>query len=59
MVRKIIINNKNAYQCGECKFKYKNKRIATKCEEYCKKYKACNSDIIKHALNINSERRKK
>ena len=47
MVKKI----NNLYQCGECGLKYKNKKIAEKCENWCKKNKSCNLKITKYAVN--------
>jgi predicted ATP-dependent serine protease len=38
------------YICEECGFRYKDKRWAEKCEEFCKKYKGCNAEITKHAV---------
>jgi len=38
------------YQCPECGFYYKEKEWAEKCESWCKEYKSCNLEIIKHAL---------
>ncbi len=37
MVKEILKNNKKYYQCNECKFIYKDKKIAEKCEKWCKK----------------------
>ncbi|MBI2004328.1 hypothetical protein HYS72_02575 [Candidatus Pacearchaeota archaeon] len=39
-----------SYYCEECNFKYKEKKFAQKCEEWCKKYKSCNIEITKHAI---------
>ena len=36
MTRKLTKNNKTYYICTECNFAYKDKSIATKCEEWCK-----------------------
>jgi len=47
MVKKI----ENKYQCEECKFFYKDKEWAEKCEKWCKENHSCNLDIIKHAVN--------
>lgn len=38
------------YNCKECGFKYKKQELAKECEEYCKKHKACNSEIIRKAI---------
>ena len=32
--------------CKECGFKYKEEYLAKKCEDYCKKYNACNTELI-------------
>lgn len=50
MVKEKTINNKIDYQCEICKFYYKEKKWAGKCEDWCKKYKSCNLEISKHAL---------
>jgi len=39
------------YQCPECGLKYKDKKWAAKCEAWCKQYKSCNLEIIKHSIN--------
>ena len=41
---------KKIYKCKECNFKYKDKKLAQQCEEWCKKYKSCNIEITKHAI---------
>lgn len=42
------------YQCFECGLKYQEKEWAEKCESWCKKYKSCNLEIIKHSVkNLN------
>lgn len=41
---------KKLYQCKECKLYYKDKDLAKECYKYCKKYKACNINIIKDAV---------
>ena len=38
------------YQCKECKLYYKDKELAKKCEDFCKKYHACSLEITKHAV---------
>ncbi len=40
----------NLYQCRECKFYYKEKRLSKQCEDYCKKHKSCSLEITKHAV---------
>ncbi len=43
--------NEGLYQCPECGLYYKEKQWAEKCEVWCGKYKSCNIEIIKHAIN--------
>lgn len=52
MVKEEIKDNKKYFICEECDFAYKEKEWAEKCEEYCKKYKSCNIEITKHAVQI-------
>ncbi len=50
MVRETIRDKEKLYQCEECKFKYLEKKWAKKCEQWCKKHKSCNLEIVKHAI---------
>ncbi|MBI4452235.1 hypothetical protein HY637_02300 [Candidatus Woesearchaeota archaeon] len=52
MATKIIKDRKLYFRCDECSFLYENKNLAEKCEEYCKKYHACSTEITKHAIDI-------
>ena len=52
MVKQINKNNKKYYLCEECGFVYLDKKIAEKCEEYCKKYKSCSLEITNHAIKL-------
>lgn len=38
------------YMCPICGLKYKEKKWAKKCEEWCKKHNSCNLEITKHAI---------
>ena len=38
------------FNCEECELSYIGKKKA--CEEWCKKNKSCNIEIIKHSLKI-------
>ena len=38
------------YSCKICGLKYKEEKIAKDCENYCRKYKSCNLEIIKNAI---------
>ncbi len=41
---------KRLYQCKECKFYYKDKKLAERCYKYCKTHKACSLAITKYAI---------
>ncbi len=53
MVEEIKLKGEKIYECQECKMFYKNKKIAEKCEQWCRKNNSCNLLIIKHAIDIN------
>ncbi len=38
------------WTCKICKFKYRTKALAQKCQTWCEKYKSCNLEITKHAI---------
>jgi len=38
------------YQCEQCLMWFHDREIAQKCEDWCKKYKSCNLEIIKQAV---------
>ena len=46
----MVVLTNEYYVCEECKFKYKDKDIAQKCENWCKKHKNCNLEITKHVI---------
>ena len=52
MVKEVIKNNEKYYQCEICKFYYKEKKWAEKCEDFCKKYKSCSLEITKHSVKV-------
>jgi len=41
---------KELHPCPECGMHYLEKEIAKKCEDWCKKYKSCNVELIKLAV---------
>jgi hypothetical protein len=43
------------YYCGACELAYQDKKKACECEEWCKKHKNCNVEIIKHSLKMKGE----
>ena len=42
---------KALYKCSECGFEYREKEWAEKCKNWCSKYKSCNLEITKQAIN--------
>ena len=52
MVKQITKKDKTYYTCQECNFAYKEKIIAMECEDWCKKYHSCNTEITKHAVKM-------
>jgi len=52
MAKQITKNSKSYYICKECSFAYNDKKTALKCEAWCRKYKSCNTEITKYAVNI-------
>ena len=52
MVKTKIKNNNKYFICEECNFAYKDKAMAVKCEEWCKKYHSCNTEITKHTVKM-------
>lgn len=43
----------NCYHCEECEMVYEDGKKACECEDFCKKHKACNIDLIKYAIKEN------
>ncbi len=52
MVNEETRNGKVYYQCNICKFYYKEKKWAEKCEVWCDENPSCNIDVVKYAVNI-------
>jgi len=52
MVKVITKNGKTYYMCEACNMYYKSREIAQKCEDFCNKYKSCNTELTKHAVQI-------
>ena len=52
MVKKIKKSNKQYFECEECNFIYRDRKTAKECEDYCKKYHSCNTEITKHSIKI-------
>lgn len=52
MVIKTTKNRKKYFQCEECSFYYENKKLAEKCEKWCKEKHSCNIEITKYAIKL-------
>jgi len=52
MAKKFIAGRKEHFECRECKFLYKEKEWAEKCEKWCKEHHSCNMEITKHAVKL-------
>ncbi|MEK6847295.1 MAG: hypothetical protein AABY16_03955 [Nanoarchaeota archaeon] len=50
MVKEKIVNGQKCYFCEECYFVYYDIKKARECEEWCKKHKSCNLEIVKYAI---------
>ena len=46
----MVKESEKKFLCEECGMVYLEKDMAQKCEDWCKKYKSCNLEIIKHAV---------
>jgi len=52
MVKEVKVNGKVYYQCEACLMYYKTHDLAQRCEDFCKKFNACNMEIILHAVKL-------
>ena len=50
MVKETNFKGKIAFKCMKCGWMYEDKKWAEKCEDYCKKHKACNIKLAKYAI---------
>ncbi len=50
MVKPELYKGKNIFACEACGFGYKEKQLAQKCEDFCKKNNSCSLEITKHAI---------
>jgi hypothetical protein len=57
MVKEIKKERKEYFQCEECKFVYKDKEWAEKCENWCKEHHSCNIEFTKHAIRYCTSQR--
>ena len=46
----MVVLTNGYYVCEECKLKYKEKILARKCENWCRKHKSCNLKITQYAI---------
>jgi len=50
MVKQEKIDGMSCHFCEECNMAFVDRKKACECEEFCKKHKACNIEIIKYAI---------
>ncbi len=50
MVKEKTYMGEKIYICEECNFKYSEKKWAMACEDWEKKHKSCNLEVIGHAI---------
>jgi len=50
MVTEINEGKNVLYACEECGLKYKSRKLAERCEAWCKEHSSCNLEIIKYAV---------
>ena len=50
MVEEVKKNGETLYVCEECKFAYKDKNWAEKCQAWCKNNNSCNIIITGHSV---------
>ncbi len=52
MAKEIKKGGKIYYQCENCKFFYKEKILADKCQKWCDEKGSCNMEVIRHAVKL-------
>jgi hypothetical protein len=46
----MVVKDNQYYVCEACKFRYKDKSWAEKCQKWCEAHNSCNLEITKHAI---------
>ncbi|MBS3140703.1 hypothetical protein J4405_00995 [Candidatus Woesearchaeota archaeon] len=57
MVKEINKHNKLIFVCEECSLSYDNKKLAEKCEAWCKKNSSCNLKITRYSNERKNEKK--
>ncbi len=52
MASKKIVNGRAYYTCSECSFAYESKKLADKCEAWCRANNSCNLEITAKAVKL-------
>ena len=55
MVKEETKNNKTYFMCEACDMYYRTKELAEQCEKYCNEKHACNTELIKHAVQFDEK----
>jgi len=50
VVKEVEKEGEELYVCETCSFRYKEKAIAEKCQDWCDTHKSCSLEITKHAV---------
>jgi len=57
MVREVEKNGKTYFMCEACDMYYGTRELAQKCEDFCNEYKSCNTELMKHAVTFDGEKK--
>jgi hypothetical protein len=52
MVKEVEHKGKKYFMCEACDMYYLDSATAQKCEDFCNKFKSCDLEIMKHAVNL-------
>ncbi len=53
MAKKAAVKNKKLYTCKVCGLKYADKKMAEKCQTWCKGHpNTCDPEITKHSIGL-------
>jgi len=55
MVTETEKNGEKYYMCEACNMYYKTQALAQQCEDFCNKYHACDTEIMKQAIQLDAE----
>jgi len=50
MVKLMEAGNGQVFECAECGLRYRDQRIAQRCEDWCKRFDSCNLEITSNSI---------